>query len=268
MSLKKNLKLIEMPSRISFAILDFCYSDQNFEDDRTLFYFNEEKLFHKISQTGNPNLYMLVFLCRIMDQTEQIYKKQWISDKIFVDSMKDLTIWAESYFERTQTYGVDQWHWLALTMKGKVFRLGRLQFEPKLLTEAITKGNDHFSIGTKYLKIHIPAGNHLSNGLVSDSLKQASEHWLDYQIGICESWLLAPALIKILSSNSNILQFQRRFILLNTDLHNKQAEERIFNFVQDIKHYPAQTSLQKKAQSFLLSGKKIGTAKGYLFLKS
>lgn len=80
---------------------------------------------------------------------------------------------------------------------------------------------------------------------------------------ICHSWLLDPELSQILNPESNILQFQSQFNIYEVDKSSKEAEERIFNKLNESPHdYEENTRLQRNAKNFLIAGGKLGSGYG------
>ena len=55
--------------------------------------------------------------------------KMGISDEIYYDTFYDLTIWSEDCKEKFKEYGLNKPQWLSIHLDGRLFRLGRLQFE-------------------------------------------------------------------------------------------------------------------------------------------
>ena len=81
----------------------------------------------------------------------------------------------------------------------------------------------------------------------------------------CHSWLLSPALHRILPPSSNILNFQSFFRLYGEDFSYRQAEERVFGEISDrAESYPEHTSLQKSLKAFLLTGGRVGMGMGVI----
>ena len=115
------------------------------------------------------------------------------------------------------------------------------------------------------ISIHIPQGEKLTPESVSNSLKQGRKLWGENLTYVCHSWLLYPGLEEILPQSSNIFQFQKNFLLWETDFEEREAEWRIFGKVEENpKNYPEKTSLQRNARNYLLSGKKLGNGLGML----
>ena len=97
------------------------------------------------------------------------------------------------------------------------------------------------------------------------SLEKGKSFWGDELPYLCHSWLLYPGLKEVLSQTSNILQFQNYFQIVDIDFADQEAEWRIFGKVEENpEKYPENTTLQKRAKQYLLSGKKLGNGLGVL----
>ncbi len=82
---------------------------------------------------------------------------------------------------------------------------------------------------------------------------------------ICDSWLLAPELRKLLPEISNILRFQDFFNV--TKIHHtfKQAEQRIFgDILEDKSLYPQDTTLRRNAREYFMAGGDPGIGVGII----
>lgn len=190
-----------------------------------------------------------------------------IPEQVFWDGMRDIAIWAEDYYAKHGVPGFAEWGWVATTLSLKVFRLGRLQFEPMELETAVACNGRTYPVGTSVLNVHIPAGEPLDVALVQAAMEYAPAFFQRYfqktcTLFICHSWLLSPQLKELLQENSRILQFQNLFSVYEVD-QERQAEERVFGFLtDDPKTYPEETSLQKKMKESLLAGKGFGMGRG------
>ena len=144
--------------------------------------------------------------------------------------MRDLTLWYQACMQKTGRPSVMEWDWLLNSLKGRLVRLGRLQYEPGVLEEAIRTDEYSFPKGVRKLEIHIPADGKLEPEQISSSLSQAQTFFAGnkYRLMHCHSWLLSPALHRILPPSSNILSFQSFFRVYGEDFSYRQAEERVF----------------------------------------
>ncbi|GAA4447227.1 acyltransferase domain-containing protein [Phytohabitans houttuyneae] len=93
--------------------------------------------------------------------------------------------------------------WLTLHARGAIYELGRLQFHR----------------GGTAIDLHIPESGPMTPEAVTASLDEARaffpRHFPDehYSAFTCGSWLLDPQLLEYLPEDSNIVRFQRRFVL-------------------------------------------------------
>jgi hypothetical protein len=123
-------------------------------------------------------------------------------------SLADLTPKLRDY--GVAATGVD---WLAKVVTCGVFVLGRLQFEPAGAVTAVNGGA---------WNTHIPEAGPLDPAACDASFARAvaffrargDETTTAFE---CHSWLLDPQLAEYLPAESNILRFQRRFTLTDTD---------------------------------------------------
>ena len=119
--------------------------------------------------------------------------------------------------------------------------------------------------GHPVISVHIPQGEKLTPQAAAHSLEKGKSFWGDELPYLCHSWLLYPGLKEVLSQTSNILQFQNYFQIVDIDFAEKEAEWRIFGKVEENpEKYPENTTLQKRAKQYLLSGKKLGNGLGVL----
>lgn len=200
-------------------------------------------------------------------KVKEQYDALGIPEQVFWDGMKDITIWAEDYYDKCGVPGFVEWGWVAATLSLKVFRLGRLQFEAMQLENAIVCNGHTYPKGTAVLNVHIPAGQPLDIADVHASMDYAPEFFKEYFnktsiLFICHSWLLSPQLKELLPENSRIIRFQNLFSVYEVD-QERQAEERVFGRIEENPEtYPEKTSLQKKMKASLLAGKSFGMGQG------
>lgn len=200
-------------------------------------------------------------------ELKEQYDALGIPEAVFWDGMKDLALWAEDYWQKQGVPGLAEWGWVLTTLTMKVFRLGRLQFEPTRLEGDLVCGDRTYPAGTPILGVHIPAGEPLDIAAVQTAMDDAPRFFRTYfqksfQLFHCHSWLISPQLKEVLPEDSRILQFQNLFEVCCVD-RERQAEERVFGFLAyDPAVYPEETSLQRKMKASLMSGKRYGMGCG------
>lgn len=239
---------------------------------KELFERDEDRFYEVLEQEEKPYQTALYLYTKWGAQVYPDYVNAGISDRVYYDTFKDLTIWCTHCINETGMPGMKQYRWTSLPIKMKIFRLGRLQFEPSFLRNDIIYKGELYKKNSKILEVHIPEGDLFSQDIVKKSFRHAETFFKDtypyYACGFhCESWLLSPKLKGILTDTSNIIQFQNQFYVYN-EISARQAEERVFGELLDKpEEYPENTSLQKKLKEYLQQEKKIGMGCGFIPIK-
>ncbi len=201
------------------------------------------------------SIWMLVLCLTAMRVREDLAKLR-ITGDVFYDTFTDLSY---KLLECKEVYGV--WgtfvaSWYGRFFKGKLVKLGRLEYEYASYTQEtpFCLGNTVISPGDMVLSIHIPshAGPFTAADRL-DSYKKAFHFFKDDFSGgiikcICSSWLLYPGYRDILPPNSNILDFaQDLHILSQTDIETLTDAWRVFGAHKDlpVSDLPEHTSMQR-----------------------
>lgn len=239
---------------------------EEFLDWKSLFKTDLDQLIEEWKKTAHCYEKALYFYLRLACETYEDYQEKGISNQIYDDTFYDITIWCEECYRKHGVYGLEELWWLAQSVNMKLFRLGRLQFEPVCLEENMTGKDYVISRGTKVLNVHIPAGEPLDYEKCLESFRKAEEFFgKKGQIYICDSWLLAPALKEMLSEQSNIIRFQNLFEITRVYDAFPQAEQRVFGkILEDKSQYPENTTLQRNLKKYLLDGKNPGIGAGFV----
>ncbi len=238
-------------------------SETEYSEKKRLFREDREQFFQQVLEHKNYYLYFFYYYSRFAVDLYPLYQERSISDEIYYATFSDLTIWANNCYEQYGEYGIHHYWWLTRHMDLKLFRLGRLQFELSASEWEFEYNNLTINHDTEVISVHIPEGEKLTAELVDDSFRQAFQFWGEDYLYICHTWLLFPELNKILKADSNILAFQNRFQIIQSDYEWREAESRIFNRVLEaIFQYPEKTSLQKSAKEYLLKGNALGRGLG------
>ena len=223
----------------------------------------------KSSFAKNDMIKLSVALLYSVEFTYPKYKNANISDEIYFDTMKDITVWCENNGNK----GLKNLPWIKNHLNFELFRLGRLQFQffkcnNKLLDYSLFP----FECGENVIYVHIPQDEKLVYADCVNSLKNAKSFFdkyfpdYDFDYFFCESWLLYGENWQFMDSSSNILQFSTLFDLIYSYDDDRQAIERIFGKRQLIKSkYQEKTALQRSAKHFMQNGGKMGEGIGILF---
>ena len=233
-----------------------------FEDDEKAFY-------QALEQEETPYQTALYLYVKWGAQAYASYKEAGISDEVYYDSFRDLEIWCDHCIRETGRPGMKQYTWTSLPLKRKIYRLGRLQYEPGVFREPVEYEGRTYLPGNAALEVHIPEGEPLDTEKVEESFARVRTFFTDTvpfaaEGFFCESWLLSPKLKQLLPEGANILRFQANFFVYG-EIDARQAEERVFGKVlEDIRDYPEETSLQKSLKQYLEQGGKVGMGCGFI----
>ncbi|MBR6568608.1 MAG: DUF5596 domain-containing protein [Clostridia bacterium] len=229
----------------------------------------------KILKKDKASLYLLAAVMLKAKDTLAAYREKNISDEIFYATMKDITVWSENFRREKGAVGIENLSWIQNHLNCKIFRLGRLQFQPFLfyLPPYVSKKkiiNADIKIGEKVLNVHIPQGEKLSEEEFEKSFRIAEEFFKNtqYKAFICDSWLLCERNKEFMAKDSNILRFADMFDILGSSENSAQTIERVFGKKEKKPElYPENTSLQKRCKNYILSGGKPGTGFGIIRIK-
>lgn len=218
---------------------------------------------------AKENDIMRLAVCvRYCEYTKEFYIQKGISEKIFYDTIKDISVWCLN----NNNKGLKNYLWIKNHLKGELFRIGRLQFQMyhckniKLNYDLLP-----FDYGDNLIYVHIPQGEKLIFSDCVDSLVKAKDFFaeyfpdFDYEFFFCESWLLYNENWQFMKIDCNILQFQSLFDIVYSDDNDSQAIGRIFGKRHLLKSkYPENTSLQKSARKYMLNGNRLGIGIGII----
>lgn len=269
MKLNDFLNEIRMLPEAVDAIMTLAASgritEEEYEKNKMLYRGDRQQFYLRIQENKDYRLLFLYYFCRMGTEAYEEYEKRGIGKRIFRDTFYDLTLWCENCFREYGEYGINEYDWFFRHLQLTIFRLGRLEFEKMPSPWEFSAGERKVEKGENVISIHIPQGEKLTPESVKSSLEQGQSFWGRKMLYVCHSWLLYPELKDVLSPRSNILQFQKEFLLVDTDFREKEAEWRIFGRVEENpEDYPEETSLQKNAKKYLLTGKRLGNGLGVL----
>lgn len=194
-----------------------------------------------------------------------------IPESILIDTLQEIRRHSQNYYKYNKKIGLNQIKWAGTVLSGRLYCLGRLEFEMKTTKKAWEKGG--ISPGDPVIGLHIPhTGGSMSDGEVEKSLNLAKEFFpkyfpdFDYKYYMCQSWLLDPTLRQLLPPESNIVKFLNRFDI--TETHESTSGLGIIfgsgtTYENVLKKSP-QTSLQKAAYDHIKNGGKLLDGFGFM----
>lgn len=197
-----------------------------------------------------------------------IYLPQGISYEIYIDTMKCFTRFLEETRKIISTYKFNRGFWTWRYTSGLIYRIQELEFElvaPPHKIKAVGLA------GKKYISVHIPSDANLSHEIISKNYLEVKfflkKHFPSYEQVpfVTSTWLLSPKLKDWLKEKSNLRLFASDYDLVKTSPDSDEGVPWVFNSISaDILNYPEETSLQKAAKKWMMSGGHIGSALGIL----
>jgi len=165
------------------------------------------------------NLIACLYFC---EKLQEDYQNREISQEILIDSLQDLVLWNQSYYDIHGKMGLTEFPWIDRTFYMQIFRLGRLQF--CMFDSEFTIEELGIKQGEPVLEVHIPRGGPLTKEACEDSFAQAKAFFDTYypnfphQFCTCHSWLLDDTLLPLLGEHSNVANFQKFFKIVQKDV--------------------------------------------------
>jgi len=224
--------------------------------------FNPDEEFKDKSNQFGAFVYTLA-----IEDMEKLYQEKNIPHDILIETISDLAVWINRHHTWFGEWGFSQYGWIIHHLRGRLFSLGRLQFEmSKVKFEEWDSPSDELRLvlkdGDPFLNVHIPRGGKLDENACLESFEKAKEFFpevlnYDFKAFGCFTWLFDPDFKKLLPPESNILKFQKLFPYLW--VYEREAYwglDYVFvNITKDnIKDAPTDTYFRKKLVEHILSG--------------
>ena len=231
---------------------------------RAEFFKNQEAFCGGIKSTEDYHAKFLALFTQLAVDSYDKYVSLGICDDIYYDTMRDITVWCGNCLRDSGVYGLAEIGWLKLHVANKIYKLGRLQFEPIGITKDIELEKYSASAGEVAFYVHVPQGAPLTYEECVDSYERAVKFYRGINnLFYCHSWLLSPKLCEMLPPTSNIIRFQSHFETYGWDGDDRQCEERVYSMkLDDPSGYPENTYLQRQVKQYLGNGGKPGTSEG------
>lgn len=206
--------------------------------------------------TPQKNLLACLYFCEAL---EREYEKRDISKEILIDSLQDVVLWNQSYYNVHGDIGLTEFPWIDRTFLMQIFRLGRLQFS--MFPSEFNIEELGVKVNDPVLEVHIPRGKALLYEECEQSFKAAKDFFAKYypefpqEWCICHSWLLDETMLPLMGENSNIAKFQTFF----TPSQRNESDSAIrFTFLwnttrENLKDAEPQSSFAKRLKESVLN---------------
>ena len=266
MNLEQLCKNIELPEEITLRVREFHRQCDWAKYDPMISLLGRKESWNegldRLRVSLDPDadgVGMLTCMLRAAVTCYEEYLNRGMDEAVYTATMKCFSRFVGEHMVSYGRYGFDRAFWTPRQVSLKLFRLGELEYE-------LWKWK-----GEKVVSVHIPSDAKMKPELLDASFEMAAgfmeKFFPDYMGAkyVCDSWLLSPALKKLLPEESNIIRFQNRFEIQSVDPDAPDVIEWVFqNAKCDLKDLPERTTLQKNMKAAMLRGEKIGIAFGVI----
>lgn len=262
--IKTLAEYIDLPKEMQDAVLPLClmimdgyvYEYEEIQKD-----IGNEKLIAALANKMNSEEdAVMLAVCLILGaDAADLYEEKGIEKQVYIDSMRDITVWAKTCLKMRGHIGLYEYGWIRNFLTASIVRLHRLEFHIIDFREDCewSKNGVEVHSGDKVINIHIPEDGPLSHEDAIESYKRAYRYFgcEGYQAFVCGSWLLYPGNYDFLSERSNIRRFMDDFdIIERNDVRCSNDLWRVFGPCQpfdDTSKFPKDTELQRNMIDYL-----------------
>ena len=216
---------------------------------------------------------LLIFLCMSRRLKREYEVRGW-ADDIFTGSMLDLKYKLEECKLVKGIVGSFVASWFRGFFDLTRVALGRLQFEVVKFGHTYEKDGVVLTPESPVINVHIPRTGTPMRPVDCDEAFAWARTFFADEVGdpcafVCQSWLLYPAHEEMLSHESNVYRFMKRFDLIcSGDSRNMGDLWRLFD--TDEKRWdklPADSSLRRAYVERLKAGGRVGWGHGVYIMK-
>ena len=206
---------------------------------------------------GKRNLLSFLYLC---EELERKYAERGLPEEVLLATLGDLLLWTDAWSDVKGELYLGELPWLAQTMRMRLFRIGSLEFM------ANKAHGDCEALGLRrgdpIVEVHIPSGADLSPEACRASLDAARSFFARYEPDYhfshftCHSWLLDPALDRLLPQTSNIICFRDLFTPISAD-ESDAALRYVFRWNttrRSLRNAVASSSFAERMKKYVLGG--------------
>ncbi len=203
---------------------------------------------------------VMLAVCLLLGaDAHELYMERGISEEIYWDSMRDITVWTKTCMKMRGHVGLYEYGWILNFLTASIVRLHRLEFHIISFMDKKTWSKNGITVngGEPVINIHIPEDGPLYHEDVMESYRRAYHYFgcTGIQAFVCNSWLLYPGNYEFLTERSNIRKFMNDFDII-TRHDSKYCGDlwRVFGPCQPFDNtakFPCDTELQRNMIRYL-----------------
>ena len=222
----------------------------------------------------HPHTVELLFIIECLPAMKENHLKKGLSEKIFLDSARDLTYKIRECYDLTGVIGIMVGWWYDRFIFATRLTFSRLQYDVNVYCgETVEYAGNTLEKGDFVLDCHIHSGGRLLEEDCIASYREAWEFFRDKTKNgilpiICRSWLLFPDYMTVFGENSNTGRFARHFHIYGTDVDEAQIStvlSHVFNTSKLSDNLPCNTSMQRRFIEYFKISKSFGNGAGVIF---
>lgn len=222
-----------------------------------------------ISSREHGDILCVLIYMAASGYAHETYRKLGIPDRIFYDTFNCLAEKMETCMKFRGYWGYTSVTWPVLHTGLQIFRIGRLSYEMRTAEDDIlVNGKVLMPTGTPHIYLHIADNDRLCG--CEESIKEAraffAEFYPEYKDAMffTQTWLLDTRLSEILAPESNIMQFQKLFHIMELRDNVPGVMPRIFGeYKENPDDYVITSSLGRGIVKYLKEGKQLGLGVAY-----
>lgn len=163
MTAKELAARLSLPGSLQQQVFSIPISPAQEQEWNELFLRDQEAFELRLHRHPTPELLALALYLRWAVATYRRYLTLGIPEAVFWDTFQDFALWSEECMRVTGQPGLIEWGWNALLLHMELFRLGRLEYQPRTLQQDIVFGEVSLAAGTPILEVHIPAARRFAS---------------------------------------------------------------------------------------------------------
>ncbi len=241
-----------------------AYNDPQKTDYKKILELSEE--ISKACGVHEYTVKLIVFIC-LSRRLKELYAERGISDDIFFNSMLDLKYKLTECKLVKGIRGSFVASWFVGFFNLTRFALGRLQFEVIKLGCDYNGNGITLSPDTKVINVHIPrTETPLDKASCDASYARARELFkneVENPYFVCNSWLLYPGNLQILSPKSNVYRFMSEYDIFESSENDGVDLWRLFDTEEkDLDKLPTDSFIRRAYIAHIRNGGKLGRGRG------
>lgn len=132
---------IQLADEASRFVIDYQMNESEYIELKQQFKADRQAFFQLITGAERYRQKLLYLFTRFAIDAYEEYQVRSIPDHVYFDTFSDIRIWSEVCYRDYGEYGIEEYNWLQEHVQLRLFRLGRLQFQPIAVEDELKAGD-------------------------------------------------------------------------------------------------------------------------------